>query len=282
MNRAAQSTTRSRAWAALGFFGLWAAVIVGGGCRRSGNTLVKAVILGQKDEVVRLLDGGAKVDALGLVKDRNLERLLIGVSEKEVADDEAVKKVIGVETIRFSGKVELTALMAAAATDNLDLARLLLERGAKVDAANSEGATAIKVAAGHKHLEMVRFLLERGASAEGLDPDLLKAAREPSAAAAAAPLRVGGDVPAPEIVSRVEPAYPELAKQARVQGTVILEATIDENGNVTQARVLRGLPLGLSEAAVEAVMKWKYRPAVVREQAVPVLLVISLRIPSTK
>ena len=69
------------------------------------------------------------------------------------------------------------------------------------------------------------------------------------------PQRVGGDVKAPTTISRVDPQYTELARKARVEGIVILEAIIDRNGNVTDARVLKPLPLGLDQAALEAVKR---------------------------
>jgi protein TonB len=64
-----------------------------------------------------------------------------------------------------------------------------------------------------------------------------------------------------ELLSKVDPAYPEAARRAGVEGTVALDVLIDESGSVTDIQVLRGLPLGVSEAAVGAVARWKYRPA---------------------
>jgi protein TonB len=63
------------------------------------------------------------------------------------------------------------------------------------------------------------------------------------------------------LISRVDPEYPEQARRAGVEGTVILDATISEAGQVTEIAVERGLPLGVSEAAVSAVRRWKYEPA---------------------
>jgi protein TonB len=63
------------------------------------------------------------------------------------------------------------------------------------------------------------------------------------------------------IVSKVGPAYPEAARRAGVEGTVVLQVTIGSDGRVTSVDVVRGLPLGLSEAAASAVRRWLYRPA---------------------
>lgn len=84
----------------------------------------------------------------------------------------------------------------------------------------------------------------------------------------AGPLRVGGDVKAPVISHREEPEYTEIARQARVQGVVIVEAIIDKNGNVDAVKVVKGLPMGLSEAAVRAVRQWKFKAGTLNGQPV--------------
>lgn len=73
------------------------------------------------------------------------------------------------------------------------------------------------------------------------------------------PVRVGGAITAPALISRVEPVYPPLASRAQVQGVVILEAVVDRQGSVEDVKVLRSIPL-LDAAAVEAVMQWRYSP----------------------
>ena len=65
-------------------------------------------------------------------------------------------------------------------------------------------------------------------------------------------VRVGGQIKEPKKLKNVAPAYPDIAKQARVQGVVILECTISPQGRVTDVKVLRGIPL-LDAAAKEAV-----------------------------
>jgi TonB family protein len=89
-------------------------------------------------------------------------------------------------------------------------------------------------------------------------------------------VRAVSEVEPATLASKVEPKYPEAARRAGVEGTVLLDATIDESGAVTDLQVLRGLPLGLSEAAVEAVSRWKYRPA--RGRAGPVTSHKTIRI----
>jgi len=85
------------------------------------------------------------------------------------------------------------------------------------------------------------------------------------------PVRVGGNVREPKVVKLVEPKYPPAAVRARVQGVVILEAVVTEQGNVDKLKVISGPPL-LIQAAIEAVQNWKYEPTVLNGQPVPVIL----------
>ena len=91
-----------------------------------------------------------------------------------------------------------------------------------------------------------------------------------------APLRVGGDVKAPVIIERVEIVYPPAARAAQIQGIVIIEAIIDRNGNVKDARVLKPLPLGLDEAALKAVKQWKFKPGTLHGQPVDVIFIVTV------
>jgi protein TonB len=65
---------------------------------------------------------------------------------------------------------------------------------------------------------------------------------------------------APAKRARRDPVYPEAAREARVQGTVVLEVTLDRAGNVIAVRVVRSIPL-LDQAAIDAVREWKYEAA---------------------
>lgn len=92
------------------------------------------------------------------------------------------------------------------------------------------------------------------------------------------PVPVGGDVLRPSRTHFVPPAYPEVARAARVDGTVILEATIDEAGEVQNVKVLRSIPL-LDRAAVDAVRQWRYTPT--RLNGVPVAVVMTVTVTFT-
>jgi periplasmic protein TonB len=90
-----------------------------------------------------------------------------------------------------------------------------------------------------------------------------------------APVRVGGRVKEPKLVRRVDPVYPQLAVQTRMQGTVLIDAIIDEHGDVQEMHVVSGPPL-LIQAAMDAVRRWKYEPTYLNEQAVPVQLNVTV------
>lgn len=89
------------------------------------------------------------------------------------------------------------------------------------------------------------------------------------------PLRVGGSVQAANIVQRVNPSYPQLAKQARIQGLVRLEGIIARDGSIQQLKVISGHPL-LVPAAVEAVRQWRYRPTLLNGEPVEVIAPIDV------
>ncbi len=90
-----------------------------------------------------------------------------------------------------------------------------------------------------------------------------------------APMSVGGNVQESKILLRVDPLYPEAARRARVSGIVMLEISVDENGNVAQARVIKGHPL-LDEAAINAVKQWKYSPTLLNGEPVPVVATVTV------
>ncbi len=98
-----------------------------------------------------------------------------------------------------------------------------------------------------------RALEIRQKIAEGLFPS----ERAPSAA----PMKIGGDVTAPKLISKREPDYTRLALFARWEGGVALQTTVGIDGRPHDIRLLSGLGLGLDEQAVAAVRDWRFKPA---------------------
>ena len=105
-------------------------------------------------------------------------------------------------------------------------------------------------------------------------PGGMSAAAPPPLALAASdgpkkPVRVGGEVKAPRLLSGPPPVYPILAKQSRIQGIVVIEAIIDERGNEIEERAISGQPL-LVPAAMKAVSERKYEPTILDGEDMPV------------
>jgi periplasmic protein TonB len=97
----------------------------------------------------------------------------------------------------------------------------------------------------------------------------------PPAQAIQGPVRIGGQIRSPQKTRDVRPVYPPLALAARVQGIVIIEATIGVDGQVTNARILRSVPL-LDQAALEAVRQWEYVPTTLNGVPVPVIMSVTV------
>jgi protein TonB len=81
----------------------------------------------------------------------------------------------------------------------------------------------------------------------------------------------------PELLYEVRPRYPEPARSARIEGVVILDLVIDTKGRVASITVLRGLPLGLTESAVDAVERWRFEPSAFNGRPVAVRYILTVR-----
>ena len=88
--------------------------------------------------------------------------------------------------------------------------------------------------------------------------------------------RVGGGVTPPRVLQKQDPEYSEEARAAKFQGTVVLAVIVDEKGNPRDLKVVRPLGLGLDEKAIEAVMKWVFRPGYKDGKAVAVAATIEV------
>jgi periplasmic protein TonB len=89
------------------------------------------------------------------------------------------------------------------------------------------------------------------------------------------PVRVGGHVRQPKAIVQVRPDYPILAREARIQGQVRIDAVLDEQGNVIEMKVVSGPPL-LYQAALDALKKWKYEPTYLNDQPIAVQMIVTI------
>ncbi len=88
-------------------------------------------------------------------------------------------------------------------------------------------------------------------------------------------IRVGGNVQAANLIKKVTPPYPALAKQARIQGVVRFTAIIGKDGTIQNLQLVSGHPL-LVPAATEAVKQWLYRPTLLNNEPVEVITQIEV------
>jgi protein TonB len=122
-----------------------------------------------------------------------------------------------------------------------------------------------------------RFATDTGVIAFGDSSAIVNDVLPPSPPPPAPPpiLHVGGNIQPPKKVADVAPTYPPLALAAGVQGVVVLEAVIAEDGSVRDVRVLRSIPL-LDAAAVEAVRQWRFTPTLLNGQPVAVVMSVTV------
>ena len=91
----------------------------------------------------------------------------------------------------------------------------------------------------------------------------------------ARPFRTGGEVQAAKLLFELRPLYPEIAKRTRTQGAVVLEAVINIDGSIESLRVISGNPL-LTQAALDAVKQWKYRPTMLNGEPTEVITTVTV------
>jgi protein TonB len=106
-------------------------------------------------------------------------------------------------------------------------------------------------------------------------PDSPKPVIPPAASAVPQRVPVTSTMQAARLISRVQPIYPPLARQSRIEGSVVLHAVINKDGEVSELQVLSGHPL-LVKAALDAVRQWRYSPTLLSGQAVEVETTITV------
>ena len=97
----------------------------------------------------------------------------------------------------------------------------------------------------------------------------------PDAQIVQAPIRLHSGIRPPQRTTNVTPTYPAAARSAHIEGVVIIEATIDDHGNVVRTQLLRSIPL-LDDAALAAVRQWKFSPTLLNSVAVPIVMTVAV------
>jgi protein TonB len=97
----------------------------------------------------------------------------------------------------------------------------------------------------------------------------------PPTPASQAPVRIGGQIRAPDLLQRVDPVYPDLAAMAHLTGLVILEAVVNADGCVASVKVLRSRHAVLDKASEEALLQWRYSPLVLNGVPTPFVLTVT-------
>ena len=98
----------------------------------------------------------------------------------------------------------------------------------------------------------------------------------PNCASAKPPIRVGGNVLAGNLIKQVKPHYTPEGKSFLLQGVVVLEAVINETGDVANLVIINPAGAGFDESAVDAVSQWKYKPTLLQGQPVCVVTTITV------
>ena len=105
--------------------------------------------------------------------------------------------------------------------------------------------------------------------------DKVPAAGQPPRASSN-PVRIGGDIRPPQKTKHVNPVYPSAAQNGRAQGVVVIESTMGRDGKVTDAMIIRSIPL-LDAAALDAVRQWEFSPTLLDGVPVSVIMTVTVQ-----
>jgi len=114
-----------------------------------------------------------------------------------------------------------------------------------------------------------------GGNASAVEPHNDAAGGEPPNKVTYNRVRISGGVAESHLIHKIVPAYPEQAKQSRIQGTVILQAVIDKEGHIIELTPISGHPM-LVPTALDAVRQWRYSPYILNGDPVEVQTTVTV------
>ena len=198
---------------------------------------------------------------------------LAGCSAPPTAEADAARQSVASASSAGADKYAAASLKEAQAAQAALDAELKAQEGKFIKSYDHarELAVAAKTA-GDKAATDAKSARERAEAEEARRAKAAAARREKLAKA----VHVGGQIRPPIRIKDVAPVYPAIAQSARVQGDVVIEATIDEEGTVADARVVKSVPL-LDQAALDAVRQWQYRPSLLNGVPTPVVMTVTVK-----
>ena len=199
--------------------------------------------------------------------------LLAGCSAPPTAEMDAARQSIASASSAGAEKYAADSLNAAQASQAALDAEMKAQEGKLIKSYDRarELAVAAKTAA-DKATADATTARERAEAEEARKAKAAAARREKLAKA----MKVGGQIRPPIRIKEVAPVYPAIAQSARVQGDVVIEATIDDEGMVADARVVKSVPM-LDQAALDAVRQWQYRPSLLNGVPTAVVMTVTVR-----
>ena len=176
---------------------------------------------------------------------------------------------------RGSEAADQALLVAGESVEGLTYKGLFLRLQASLETDPARQKALIQQAEAFRDKAQQLMRQGKGPESYGIPPRPTRAPSPEPPPPPTATVRVGGDIAAPQKLVHVEPVYPSIAISARVRGVVIVEATVDGRGNVTDATILRSIPL-LDQAALDAVRQWKFAPTLLNGVPVPVVMTVTV------
>lgn len=215
------------------------------------TALMRAARDGETNDIETLLKHGVDVNAM----DSSGWTALTYASAR--GDSKSVKLLLKANAnVNAKAEAGSTALMAAVQYGHVSIVKLLLSSGADVNATSKDGGTAIGLALKSRRIEISDMLKKAGAQEPPAMPDSSGSLSDKSLATQ------------PVLLNKPSPSYTQKARDGKVEGVVHLRVLIAADGTVKKARVVIGLPCGLSYQAIEAALRLLFKPATVNGQPV--------------
>ena len=255
---------------------------------RSGYTpLHNAARTGSAEAVTALLEAGADPNAR-TTDGRTPLHVMAGYGSAEAVTAllEAGADPNALDRFGF------TPLHSAAQSGSAEVVRVLLRAGADPNARNKYGQTPLDDAKDNEQLKGTDVYWKLNdarfqSSGSGTDGGIGTGSGDgvgsgtglgvsPGEEIGGGVFRVGGSVSAPQVIFKVDPEYSGQAREAKHEGTVVLNVVVQRDGTVRNVRVVQSLGLGLDEKAIEAVQKWRFRPGMKSGEPVDVAAIIEV------